>query len=174
MVPPTGLARRVKYKIAAAVVAAGLTIATSLAVMWEGGPRYVAFKPIPTDPWTICHGHTRGVTQGMTATREQCEQWLREDMQEASQAVQRCIDWPLTANQFGAFSDASFNIGPRVVCGSTLQRKANAGDIRGACDELARWTFAGGKHYRGLANRRADERAVCWPDFSTVRGGVHA
>ncbi|EOH3238151.1 glycoside hydrolase family protein, partial [Morganella morganii] len=28
---------------------------------------------------------------------------------------------------------------------STMLRKLNAGDIAGACDEMKRWTFSGGK-----------------------------
>jgi len=55
--------------------------------------------------------------------------------------------------------DAVYNIGPAVVCGSTLQRKANAGEP--FCDELLRWDRADGKVLPGLVKRRQDEAALC-------------
>ncbi|WP_405045477.1 glycoside hydrolase family protein [Pseudomonas aeruginosa] len=44
---------------------------------------------------------------------------------------------------------------------STLLRKLNAGDVRGACAELSRWVYAGGKKLGGLVRRRAAERELC-------------
>ncbi len=44
---------------------------------------------------------------------------------------------------------------------STLLRKINQGDIKGACDQLRRWTYAGGKQWKGLMTRREIEREVC-------------
>lgn len=43
------------------------------------GTRYQAYRD-PAGIWTICNGHTRGVTVGMVATRAQCDAWLQEDM----------------------------------------------------------------------------------------------
>ncbi|HHG5564729.1 TPA: glycoside hydrolase family protein [Pseudomonas aeruginosa] len=40
-------------------------------------------------------------------------------------------------------------------------RKLNAGDVRGACAELSRWVYAGGKKLGGLVRRRAAERELC-------------
>ena len=56
---------------------------------------------------------------------------------------------------------AAFNVGNARFCSSTLARKANAGDMAGACAELSRWTYAGGKPLPGLVKRRATERAIC-------------
>ncbi|MCH5496505.1 glycoside hydrolase family protein, partial [Salmonella enterica subsp. diarizonae serovar 16:z10:e,n,x,z15] len=44
---------------------------------------------------------------------------------------------------------------------STLLKKLNAGDQAGACNELKRWTYAGGKQWKGLVTRREIEREVC-------------
>ncbi|EFC7736166.1 lysozyme, partial [Escherichia coli] len=44
---------------------------------------------------------------------------------------------------------------------STLLRKINQGDIKGACDQLRRWIYAGGKQWKGLMTRREIEREVC-------------
>ena len=57
--------------------------------------------------------------------------------------------------------DAAYNIGPRVVCGSTIQKRALAGDWSGVCDGLLAWRYAGGKVSPGLLNRRVAERNLC-------------
>jgi GH24 family phage-related lysozyme (muramidase) len=63
-----------------------------------------------------------------------------------------------------AFTDATYNLGPSVVCGSDLQRLANAGDLPGACNQLPRWNKAGGKVVDGLTQRREMERRICLGD----------
>jgi lysozyme len=65
----------------------------------------------------------------------------------------------LTVNQHAALLDAVYTVGPRIVCGSTLQRKANSGEQ--FCDELLRWDHAGGKRIQGLTNRRRAEYQLC-------------
>jgi len=42
-----------------------------------------------------------------------------------------------------------------------MTKKANAGDMRGACDSLLLWNKAGGKVVNGLTVRRQKERALC-------------
>lgn len=152
------------------ISAAALALAGSLIAKWEG-TRYEAYQDA-VGVWTICEGHTRGVKPGDTATPEQCAKYRQQDELEAAATVARCIYAPMTDNQLGAFISGTFNLGPALVCGSTLQRKANAGDMKGACAELKRWINAGGRPMRGLVNRRADEQSVCWPDFSNVVGGA--
>lgn len=176
-----------KSRFGATVLAGALTVATALVAKWEPPPgdpakMLVAYYDHLGGVWTICYGHTRGVHEGMTATPEQCEAWRNEDLLDAYYAVERCIHAPLTANQLGALIDGTLNLGPALVCGSTLQRRANAGDIAGACRELTEarnsdggrrgWSFAGGRFVQGLYNRRVDDQAICWPDFGRVVGGV--
>ncbi len=72
-----------------------------------------------------------------------------------------CRWLPLTDGQRAAFLSFAFNVGEGVLCKSTLVRKANAGDLQGACAELSRWTYAGGKQLPGLVQRRAVERQMC-------------
>ena len=54
-----------------------------------------------------------------------------------------------------------YNVGEGQFSSSTLLRLLNAGDARGACAQLSRWVFAGGKQLAGLVNRRAAERELC-------------
>ncbi|PZQ93274.1 MAG: lysozyme, partial [Acinetobacter johnsonii] len=43
---------------------------------------------------------------------------------------------------------------------STLVKKLNANDIRGAADQFDVWVNAGGKRMQGLVNRRTVEKAL--------------
>lgn len=116
------------------------------------------------EPWTICEGHTRGVRKGDTATDAQCKAYLAEDMQEAARIVSRCITVPLNVNQAAALYDATLNLGPSVVCGSSVQRAANAGNYPGMCANLARFFYGAGRPMPGLVNRRVDNIELCnWP-----------
>ena len=97
---------------------------------------------------------------GQTFTREQCEDLLYKDLLKHTAALE-CVRQPMTEGQKAAFLSFAFNVGNGAFCSSTLARKANAGDMPGACAELSRWTWAGGKQLPGLVNRRAAERQLC-------------
>jgi len=149
-------------KTIAAGVAAVLAIAAPLIGKWEG-LRYHAYPDPATGgaPWTACYGSTRGIKPGDVFTKAQCDELLRLDMLDADATVRRCIPVPMLRHVEAALVSAVFNIGPSVVCGSTLQRKAMANDWPGACAELSRWDRAAGRQMRGLTLRRADERHLC-------------
>lgn len=111
------------------------------------------------DPWTIGYGSTRGVKRGMTITKEQADQRLRQDVQEAESAVSRLI--PIrTQGQHDALVSFVFNLGANSLKESTLRRLHNEGNYAAAANEFARWKFAAGKVMPGLVRRRADEKAL--------------
>lgn len=127
------------------------------------GRRHQAY-PDPAshgEPWTICDGHTGGVKKGDTATDAQCDKWLAADMQVSARTVARCIHVPLNVNQAAALYDATFNLGPQVVCGSSVQDAANAGNYPGMCANLARFIYGAGAVNRGLINRRVNDIELC-------------
>lgn len=136
-----------------------LALAATFGSSFEG-QRLTSYKDLG-GVWTICDGHTADVKPGDTATPDECLAYLQQDMGAAYAAVNRCITADLTVNQAAAFTDAAFNVGPKVVCGSTLQRLANAGNIRGACEQLTRWVYADGRKVPGLVRRRQAERDLC-------------
>lgn len=161
-------------KPAGFLLAAVLAAVAAIGGHFEGRPTQdghaVAYADV-AGVWSICNGHTKGVKPGDTATLQQCDAWLQEEMGEALATVQRCITWPLNMGQLVAFTDATYNLGPDVVCGSTLQRLANAGDLVGACRQLTEaknakgepngWTYAGGVRSAGLIKRRTIEQRIC-------------
>ncbi|WP_252515035.1 lysozyme, partial [Escherichia coli] len=69
------------------------------------------------------------------------------------------VDIPETTR--GALYSFVYNVGAGNFRTSTLLRKINQGDIKSACDQLRRWTYAGGKQWKGLMTRREIEREVC-------------
>jgi len=148
-----------RQKLAAKIGAGALALAVPLVVYFEGTIPRTYRDPIGI--LTSCTGHTGPeLRMGQTWTQEQCDQQLYADLLKHTEAID-CIKRPLTDGQKAAFLSFAFNVGNKAFCGSTLVRKANAGDMAGACAELSRWTLAGGKELTGLVRRRAAERAVC-------------
>lgn len=113
---------------------------------------------------TIGYGHTRGVKLGQKISAAQAEVFLDHDYEEAEDAVKRLITVPLTDNQLGALTSFVFNLGEGRLLGSTLRRKLNSGDYKGAAAEFDKWVYSGGKKLNGLIARRAAERKL----FETV------
>lgn len=142
------------------VAALVLALASAVGAYYEGMVPYTHADPVGIP--TFCFGHTGSdVTPGRVAKPGECEALLQEDMAKAYGHVLRCITVPMNAGQAAALTSATFNAGPKIVCGSTLQRLANAGDWPGACAQLDRWVYAGSIKLPGLIKRRASERALC-------------
>jgi len=107
--------------------------------------------------WTIGYGHTGGVEPGDHVTKEQALALLRKDAATAAQAVRDLVDVPLNQNQFDALVSFAFNLGGGALAESTLLRKLNNGNYKGAAREFKRWTHAGGVELPGLVRRRHAE-----------------
>ena len=136
------------------------------AIKHHEGLRLTAY-PDPAsggDPWTIGYGHTRNVERGQTITKEQAEQFLREDLAWVETCIDRNVVAPLTQGQYDALCSLIFNIGQAAFTKSTLMRLLNQRDYAGAADQFARWNIAAGQVNLGLTNRRAAERAMFLSD----------
>lgn len=148
-----------KAKLALKIGAGAVALCVPLVVLFEGTVLRVYRDPIGI--LTSCTGHTGPeLRMGMAFTKQQCDEQLLADLLKHADALD-CVKKPMTDGQKAAFLSFAFNVGTGAFCGSTLARKANAGDMRGACAELSRWTLAGGKEMPGLVKRRAAERKVC-------------
>ena len=148
-----------RAKLAAKIGAGATALAIPLVMLYEGTVLQSYRDPIGII--TACVGHTGPeLRMGQRYTRQQCEDMLYGDLLKHAQALD-CIKQPMTDGQKAAFLSFAFNVGNRAFCDSTLARKANAGDMAGACAELSRWTRAGGRELPGLVKRRAAERELC-------------
>ena len=64
-------------------VAAGFMPVLLALVMFFEGCKLEAYQD-QAGVWTICYGHTSGVTRGDVTTRAQCVEWLSQVLQSAS------------------------------------------------------------------------------------------
>lgn len=147
-------------KIGGAFTIAG-ALAVGLVGGWEG-MKTVAYRDIVGVP-TVCFGETRGVEMGDRYTVEECQVMLGDALMEFEAGIRRCLTNPdaIPEKSYVAFLSLSYNIGVGAFCSSTVVRRANAGNIEGACEAIVMWNRAGGKVVQGLVNRRADERRIC-------------
>jgi lysozyme len=110
---------------------------------------------------TIGFGSTKGVKLGDTTTPDRALVVLLHDLNTHSNGIKACITVPLYQHEFDAYSSFAFNVGVNAFCKSTLVKKLNAGDYTGACNELSKWVYSGGRKYNGLVKRREQERKLC-------------
>jgi lysozyme len=120
-----------------------------------------AVIPVPGDVPTVGFGTTDGVKLGDRITPPKAVQRALLDVAKYEGAMKQCVTAPLHQYEYDAFLSLAYNIGPTAFCGSTLVRKVNAYDYRGACDEILRWDKFKGKPLRGLTERRQQEHAQC-------------
>ena len=152
-------------KAAETAGAAAILAATAAFVgPWEGERTEAYLDRIASPPvWTVCYGETRGVKPGDRYTSAQCNEMLMDALADFRAPLIACIpDLPSQPEGVQvALISWTYNVGAGAACGSTLAKRANAGDWPGACNQLPRWNKAGGKVIQGLTNRRAAEQRLC-------------
>lgn len=149
-----------KKKLSTATAGGAMAIAAVLIPSLEG----VEYKPYRdvVGVLTVCHGHTGpDIIPDKTYTEAECKAMLDKDLQPFARSVERSVKVPASEYQKAALISFSYNVGVKAFESSTLLKKLNAGDSRGACDEMRRWNKAGGKVWKGLINRREVEREIC-------------
>lgn len=118
---------------------------------------------------TVCDGITGADVQlGKRYTDAECDKLAAKEVNAHEARLNQCLTADLPLKTKAAFISFAFNVGTGAACKSTLVRKANAGDLQGACNQLSRWVFVKGKRFRGLENRRfrgdaqrVSERTLC-------------
>jgi lysozyme len=151
-------------KWAAAATLSASVAAFSLIQSFEASPG----RPVPLKAyddgvgvWTLCWGHTKGVTRTSRATLNDCERYLQEDVGDAQAAVRRLVTVPLTQPMFDSLVSWTLNLGSGNLSSSTMLRRFNAGQYAEGCREMLRWNRAGGKVLAGLTRRRVAESEMC-------------
>ncbi len=110
------------------------------------------------EKWTIGYGHTDGVKKGDKITPEKAIEYLKSDLRTAETAVQNYVKVPLTQTQYDVLVSFTYNVGAGAFKRSTLLKKLNLGDYKGASKEFERWIKANGKVLGGLIKRRTIEK----------------
>lgn len=145
--------------------ALGLTASALLVGSLAGyeGYREHAYRDSVGVP-TIGFGTTVGVRMGQRTDPVRAVQRLAADADAYAREVGACIgEVPLAQHEFDAYVSLAYNVGTTAFCGSTLVRKLRQTppDYAGACAQILRWTYAGGKVEPGLVTRRKAEYRQC-------------
>ena len=114
---------------------------------------------------TIGYGHTGPeVKVGETISEAEADQILRTDLEKFATGARNRIAVTVSNNAFAALVSFAFNTGLGNFGSSTLLKKLNAGDAKGASKEFLRWvkgTINGKKvTLPGLVRRRKAERKL--------------
>ena len=111
---------------------------------------------------TVCHGHTGSdIDPDKTYTNAECQALLDSDLSKVKQQVDQLVDINVPSGTKAGLYSFTYNVGVNAFARSTLLKKLNQNDIHGACGELKRWVFAGGKQWKGLKTRREVEESLC-------------
>ncbi|BBU96724.1 lysozyme [Providencia rettgeri] len=149
-----------KQKLTVLVSAGATAIALTVIAHFEG-VRYEPYEDVG-GVLTVCYGHTgKDIIPNKIYSKDECNELLESDFQRTKQQVDKLVKVPTDDYTKAALYSFAFNVGTGAFAKSTMLKKLNAGDQYGACEELKKWVYAGGKVWRGLVNRRETEAAIC-------------
>ena len=124
----------------------------------EEGSKNKAYKD-SKGLWTIGVGHLIKSDEmhliNATLTDEQVEELLKSDLKWCSEAVESSVKVPLSQGQFDALYSLCFNIGEGAFRKSTVVKRINENDLKGAADAILMWNKPS-----VLQKRRERERAL--------------
>lgn len=149
-----------KIKIMAAGGASALMMALAVIQPFEG----VKYKPYydVAGVLTVCYGHTGSdIIKSKTYTDAECKQLLNKDLAKVKRQIDPMITVAIPETTRAALYSFTYNVGVGAFSRSTLLERLNSSDLLGACSELRRWVYAGGKKWKGLITRRQIEEEVC-------------
>lgn len=125
--------------------------------------RYAAYL-CPAGVPTIYAGCTSGVKIGMVITKDEGEAMYAREIARFVDAVTQFVTVAINQNEFDALVSFAYNVGIAAFKGSTLLKKLNTGDRKGAIAEFAKWNKATVKGKKvalaGLTSRRMREASL--------------
>jgi lysozyme len=143
-----------RNKLVGAIVggSGAITIAAVMLGNADGleGRRYYAYQDV-VGVWTVCDGHTGAdIRRGHRYTDKECDNLLKADLRKGGKCHRPADQGRIPEPPRRALL---LHLQRWLWCfrHSTLLKKLNAGDVPGACKELQRWTYAGGKQWKGLS-----------------------
>lgn len=151
---------------------AAVQLAMEIGAHYESSGRHIGVPYIDKlgrgQPWTVCNGVTgKGVVPGRYYTAEDCKRLELPRYLDAERAGKRLFGWWATYNVWvqASIIDMVYNLGEAQIAASTMRRKANEGDLAGACAEMPRWVngTVNGQRTRlpGLVGRRGTTHELC-------------
>ena len=171
--------KAIKKSIAYFLVGGSAVLATSPQVMeflgkWEGESQYVVYADkLAGGLPTVCKGITRYTSPyplyvGDRWSPEKCKEVEEYVVYMTQEQLQKCIKVPVTQGMFDALTSHAHNFGWNKTCNSQSVKAINVGEYEKGCNLLAykpdgtpNWSNVGDVFYRGLHNRRKEERELC-------------
>jgi lysozyme len=152
-----------------AVAVLSLSAAGFAGLLLEEGYSDKAIIPVKGDVATIGFGATGGVKLGDTTTPVKAVQRALKDVAVFEGAIKQCVQVPLSQREYDVYTSMAYNIGAKAFCASTIVRRLNAQDYRGACDAILMWkrfqgfdcSTPGNKRCYGLWQRRVESHTQC-------------
>jgi GH24 family phage-related lysozyme (muramidase) len=74
--------------------------------------------------------------------------------------LRQCVTAPVSQVEYDLLVDHAYQYGSAKTCTSTIVRRTNAGDYRGACQAYLMWRRAGGYDCSTLIDGKPNKR--CW------------
>lgn len=127
---------------------------------------YIDIAGVPT----VCAGITgTDVDMKKTYTRTECQNLLNKHIAIHKSAVDKAIMVKVPDSFRAAMISFSYNVGVTGYRSSTVLKRTNRGNLKGACEALLMWNKATVKGkkvvVKGLVNRRNAERELCLKDL---------
>lgn len=160
--------RKVPGKIVAGAALVALLGAGAATLSLETVADFEGYVPEayqdPVGIWTKCWGDTYDVTPGAAYIFDECVRSLNRQVLKHAAPVMECVPELRERDDLvkASFVSMAYNIGTNGFCKSSVARKANQGDWRGACERIGQiYKTAGGKELPGLVKRRTVESDMC-------------
>ena len=120
----------------------------------------------PSDVLTVGIGSTEYSGLPIEPKRIYTDLEIAERWKNDIQVAEKCVNQygngrNLPQPVFDAATSITFNVGCGAMRKSTMFKYLNAGNYAQACNELSRWTRAGGRVLPGLVSRREKEKQLC-------------
>ena len=160
-------------------------IIKSFETLHDGDLSLIGLQPkmCPAGIWTEGYGHAivyqgkflkgnenKALAYKVSSVKNETEanQLLVKDIAKFESGVNRLLKVSVNQNQFDALVSFAFNVGLDIdddniaegLGDSTLLKKINMGDIKGAAMEFLKWDKCGGKVLLGLTRRRIAEKTL--------------
>lgn len=157
-------------RVRIAVAALSLSAAAFVGILTREGYTDEAIIPVPGDVPTYGFGTTEGVKMGDRTTPVKAAQRALSDVGKYEGAIKRCVKVPLHPAEYDLYTDLAYNVGPNGFCNSTIVKRLNAEDYRGACEAILMWKYGprkfdcstpGNKVCSGLWTDRLKSHAKC-------------